>query len=53
MSDLTVNKNAPTDDGEGFLDLLARYQPASNAHLQNNETLQSLADLLSLKTFYL
>lgn len=46
MNDLTVNKNAPTDDGEGFLDLLARYQPASNAHLQNNETLQSLADLL-------
>lgn len=46
MDDLAVNKNAPTDDGEGFLDLLARYQPASNAHLQNNETLQSLADLL-------
>lgn len=46
MNDLSINKKTHTEGGTGFLDLLARYQPASNAHLQNNETLQSLADLL-------
>lgn len=49
MSDLTVNKNAPTDDGEGGLDfdtLLGSYAPAPINIINSNGTLAMLAFLI-------